>query len=334
MALPWKTPPRPVPCSVAADCAATRLGLNAWFVQRDRLGKRDVTEIELVLDTKATIGESPTWSPTEAAIYWIDVKAPALYRYDLATGGQRRWAVSSDIGAFTLAADLAGAVVALRNGLYRLDFATGGLALLAPPPFDPAMHRFNEGGCDPSGRFWVGVMFDPMDPDSPTLPAALHSYTHAGGLRQEPDSAQLHNGMAWSADGNRFFLSHSQRREFLSFDLRDGRLGARHPFASIPDGIGIPDGAAIDTEGGYWCALHGGGRLRRFNPDGTPDRDIMLPVSQPTMCAFAGPALDELYVTSATDQLTQEQLQREPYAGGLLRLRPGERGIPRPCTIA
>ena len=79
--------------------------------------------------------------------------------------------------------------------------------------------------------------------------------------------------------------------------------------------------------------MHGGNRLRRFNRDGTVDRDVMLPVSQPTMCAFAGPALDELYVTSATDKLTQDQLQREPCAGGLLRLRPGERGIPRPCTI-
>ena len=307
--------------------------MKAWFVRRIT-GERDVTEIELVLDARATIGESPTWSSSEAAIYWIDVKAPALYRYNTATGRQQHWPVSSDIGAFALRADLSGAVVALRTGLYQLDFATGGLALLAPAPFNPAMHRFNEGGCDASGRFWVGVMFDPIDPDSPILPAALHSYTRAGGLRQEPDSAHLHNGMAWSADGSRFFLSHSQRREIVSFDLHDGRLGARHAFASIPDGIGIPDGAAIDTDGGYWCALHGGGRLRRFHRDGTFDRDIMLPVSQPTMCAFAGPALSELYVTSAVDKLTLEQLRGEPHAGGLLRLRPGECGIPRHCIIA
>lgn len=293
-----------------------------------------MTGIEVALDAKAVIGESPTWSPAEAALYWIDVKAPALYRYDPATGHQRRWAVTSDIGAFTLSAGLSGALVALRTGLHHLDFATGALALLAPAPFDPAMHRFNEGGCDPSGRFWAGVMFDPVDPESPPRPAALHSYTRAGGLRQEPDMARLHNGLAWGADGRRLFLAHSERREILSFDLREGRLGASHPFATIPDGLGIPDGAAVDTGGGYWCALHGGGRLRRFNPDGTVDRDVMLPVSQPTMCAFAGAALDEMYVTSATDKLTPEQLRREPLAGALLRLRPGERGIARRCTAA
>lgn len=293
-----------------------------------------MTGIEVALDAKAVIGESPTWSPTEAALYWIDIKAPALYRYDPATGRQRHWAVTSDIGAFTLSADLSGALVALRTGLHHLDFATGALALLAPAPFDPAMHRFNEGGCDPSGRFWTGVMFDPVDPESPPRPAALHSYTRAGGLRQEPDMARLHNGLAWSADGRRLFLAHSERREILGFDLRDGCLGASHPFATIPDGLGIPDGAAVDTGGGYWCALHGGGRLRRFNPDGTVDRDVMLPVSQPTMCAFAGAMLDEMYVTSATDKLTPEQLRREPLAGALLRLRPGERGIARRCTAA
>ena len=293
-----------------------------------------MTKIEVVLDAKAAIGESPTWSPTEAVLYWIDVKAPALHRYDPATRRQRRWAVTSDIGAFALAADLAGALVALRTGLWHLDFTTGSLELLASAPFDPSMHRFNEGGCDPSGRFWVGVMFDPVDPESPPRPAALHSYTHAEGLRPEPDAAQLHNGMAWSADGDGMFLAHSEHREIHRFDLLAGCLGRRRRFAVIPDGRGIPDGAAVDTGGGYWCALHGGGRLRRFNADGTLDRDILLPVSQPTMCAFAGAALDELYITSATDKLTPEQLRREPHAGALLRLRPGERGIARRCTTS
>ena len=111
-------------------------------------------------------------------------------------------------------------------------------------------------------------------------------------------------------------------------------LGPKTLFASVPEADGLPDGAALDTEGGYWCALHGGGRLRRFHADGSMDRDIMLPVSQPTMCAFAGAALDTLYVTSAADKLSPEQRGAEPHAGALLRLRPGGRGIARRCTIA
>ncbi len=292
-------------------------------------------EIEVVLDAGAAIGESPTWSQSEAALYWIDVKEPALHRYQPATGLRRCWRLDADIGAFALLPDLTGAVVALRNGLFRLDFAFGTCERLAPPPFDPALHRFNEGGCDPSGRFWVGVMFDPKDKHAgPPREAGLHSFTLAGGLRPEPDAAELHNGMAWRDDGRAYFLAHSREREIHLFTVDDrGEIGDRRLFARIAGTEGIPDGAAVDTAGGYWCALHGAGRLRRFHPDGGFDRDVMLPVSQPTMCAFAGDRLDLLYVTSASDGLTVAQRREEPHAGALLRLRPGETGIARRCTV-
>ena len=293
-----------------------------------------MSEVEVVLDAKAMIGESPLWSPEEDALYFIDVKAPALFRLQLSSGHRDRWDVSSDVGAFTLRPDRSAALVALRSGLEWLDFATGALTPVAPAPFDPALFRFNEGGCDPAGRFWVGVMFDPADPASPPRRGSLHSYTAAGGLQPAPDAAELHNGMAWSADGNRMFLSHSNRRQIHSFRYGGGKLGPKTLFATVPEADGVPDGAALDTQGGYWCALHGGGRLRRFHPDGTVDRDIALPVSQPTMCTFAGNDLDELYVTSAADKLTPAQRREEPLAGALLRLRPGERGVPRRCTLA
>jgi sugar lactone lactonase YvrE len=292
-------------------------------------------EIEVVLDAGATIGESPTWASTESALYWIDVKKPALYRYDPVMGGQLSWTMPSDIGAFGLVCDPPGAVVALRQGIFRLDFASGSLTLLAPPPFDPTLFRFNEGACDAAGRFWVGVMFDPLDDAIPPQESSLNSFTLREGLRAEPDSAELHNGMAWSPDGRRFYLSHSYRREVFAyaFDPASGRLGGRHLFAKIPKALGLPDGAAVDSRGGYWCALHGGGRLRRYTAMGAVDQDIALPVSQPTMCAFAGEALDVLYVTTASDKLSPEQRRREPLAGALLRLRPGESGIVRPFML-
>ena len=293
-------------------------------------------EIEVVLDAGAIIGESPTWSAAEGALYWIDVKKPALYRFDPRSRAQRSWAMSSDVGGFALLEDLSGAVVALRQGMFRLEFASGRLTRLADPPFDPALHRFNEGACDATGRFWIGVMFDPLDRGarSPQR-SSLHSFTLEGGLRPEPDAAELHNGMAWSPDGRVFYLSHSQRREIFAhdFDPANGRMGSRDLFAQLSDGSGLPDGAAVDTDGAYWCALHGAGRLRRYMPDGSIGRDVLLPVSQPTMCAFAGESLDELYVTSASDKLDAEQRRREPLAGALLRLRPGAQGIVRRCTV-
>lgn len=290
--------------------------------------------IEIVLDAQAAIGESPTWCAAQSALYWIDVKEPALHRYDPA-GAARRWPVTSDIGAFALDEDLGGAVVALRTGLCHLDFASGSLTAAAAPLFDPALHRFNEGACDPDGRFWVGVMFDPLVPGvCAPLAGSLQSFTWEDGLRAEPDAAELHNGMAWSADGRRFFVSHSQAGIIWSFAASGGAgISDRQVFATVPKACGVPDGAALDTEGGYWCALHGGGRLRRYTARGEVDRDIVLPVSQPTMCAFAGEHLDVLYVTSASEGLSEAQRRLEPHAGALLRLRPGERGVARRCTL-
>jgi len=292
-------------------------------------------DIEVVLNLGATIGESPTWSNLENVLYWIDIKKPALYRYDPVTERQRAWPMPSDIGAFALVSDMSGAVVALRQGIFRLDFASAALTRLAPPPFDPTLFRFNEGACDTAGRFWVGVMFDPLGEACPPKKSALHSFTSDEGLRPEPDTAELHNGMAWSADGRLFYLAHSQTREVFAyaFDPEKSQLGSRQIFAKVSKEFGLPDGAAVDSQGGYWCALHGGGRLRRFTPNGAIDRDITLPVSQPTMCAFGGKALDVLYVTSASDKLSPEQRRREPLAGALLRIRPGERGIVRRCTV-
>lgn len=290
--------------------------------------------IETVLDFHATIGESATWVAEESALYWIDVKAPALHRYCPDDGSTRSWQMTSDIGGFALTGD-GGAVVALRQGLFRFDLDSGAQYLLAPPPFDPSLFRFNEGACDTSGRFWIGVMFDPLKGSPPSQKGRLHSFTFKEGLRAEPDAAELHNGMAWTGDGKTFFLSHSYTGEIIAFDyeVEAGAISNRRVFATVPVELGIPDGAAIDTEGGYWSALHGGGKLLRFHPDGSIDRDIDLPVSQPTMPAFAGDDLATLYVTSASDQMSAVAKAREPQAGGLFRLDPGSRGVMRPVLV-
>ena len=291
--------------------------------------------VELLLDCKATIGESPTWSPAEAALYWIDVKQPALHRLDR-DGSMRHWQLQSDIGAFALTQGSPGAVVALRTGLFDLNLQTGRTELLAAPPFDPNFFRFNEGICDAQGRFWVGVMFDPRPcHDAPAATAPLHCFTRARGLVAEPDMAELHNGAAWARDGRSLMLAHSNTGAIHRhpYDPVAGRIGPGQPFARVPAETGLPDGAAIDEQGCYWCAIHGGGVLHRCDPDGRLIGVVDLPVSQPTMCAFAGANLDEMIVTSATDKLTPDQLRLEPHAGGLFRLRPGVQGIPRPCFV-
>lgn len=273
----------------------------------------------------------------EGALYWIDVKAPALYRFDWTTHVTREWPLPSDVGGFALVAGQRCAVVALRYGLFRLNLESDALTRIAPPPFDPSLFRFNEGACDSTGRLWLGVMYDPEGGagGSPQQ-AILHSFTLAGGLQPQGDAADLHNGMAWSADEQVFYLSHSKQGTVFAFpfDRVAGSLGERRGFVTIPKAQGVPDGAAVDVEGGYWCAMHGSSRVRRYRPDGTLDREVLLPVSQPTMCAFAGPDLDVMVVTSAADKLTPQQLGEQPHAGGLFAFRPNIRGISRYCHVS
>ena len=290
--------------------------------------------IETMLDAHATIGESATWVAAQRALYWIDVKAPALHYYRPDDGATRSWHLTSDIGGFALTDDGA-AVVALREGIHRLDLDSGALHLLASAPFDPALFRFNETICDARGRLWIGVMFDPIEGSPPVQRGALHSFTMADGLRAEPDVSDLHNGMAWSAAGDTFFLSHSNSGEIFAFDydVERGGLSNRRLFARVAPDDGIPDGAAVDVDGGYWSALHGGGKLRRFHADGTVDRDVDLPISQPTMPAFAGTDLAALYITSASDKMSAADKRREPLAGAVLRLDVGARGIDRPFLV-
>ncbi|ACL55461.1 SMP-30/gluconolactonase/LRE family protein [Methylobacterium nodulans] len=284
--------------------------------------------IDILVQARAVIGEAPFWSGREPALYWIDVKAPALFRTDPETGDTRRWTLPAEIGGYALLADRSGAIVALRSGIFALAFASGDLDRLAGPPFDPRTHRFNEGDCDPAGRLWLGTMFDPL-PGVKAEPRAdhLYAFTLAGGLVRHAETAFVANGFAWSPDGGRLYLADSRagRIDAVAFDAARGRLGLRQPFAAVPSGLGVPDGGAVDAEGFYWSAIHGGSCLHRYAPDGRLDRRLPLPVRYPTMMAFGGGDLATLFVTSAT-----HGEPGSPQDGAVLRLRPGVRGEPRP----
>lgn len=288
-------------------------------------------DVELVLDAHAEIGESPTWSVAEQALYWIDVKAPALYRFNPSTGATRTWPMPAEIGCFALYRDAPAAILGLRTGLYRLDLHSDALTQLLEPPYDPTVHRFNEGECDGEGRFWLGTMFEPQEDKRAPEPGPLFCYTEREGLVPQPDVSLTPNGLAWSPDGTRMYFAHSKQHRIyrFAFDAVTGRIDSGAIFAQIPDELGVPDGCAVDEEGCYWSAIHGGSRLVRYRPDGRLEREVKLPVSQPTMCAFGGPDLDVMYVTSAASGLGMLSKLSEPHAGGLFRFRPGMRGLPR-----
>ncbi len=284
-------------------------------------------EVELVLDAHASTAESPTWSVRDQCLYWIDVEGPSLHRFDPADASAHCWELPSEVGAFALCRS-GRVLAALRTGLFALDLDTGCSSFVAPPPYDPRTHRFNDGNCDAQGRFWVGTAYKPLagavaPPDERSQP--LWRFDAAHGLVATTARAQLANGIA--IRDHALYLTDSTRRTIHRFDLDpSGTVSAPRLFKRFDAPDKTPDGASLDVDGGYWCALFGAGRIVRIDRRGEIDREIALPVSQPTMCAFGGPELDELYVTSASKGLDSAESARQPHAGGLFRVRPGIRG--------
>jgi sugar lactone lactonase YvrE len=284
-----------------------------------------------VLDAKASLGECPVWCEREQVLYWIDIREPALHRFDPQSGNDRSWRMPADIGAFALCRS-GRVLAALRTGLVRFALDSSEHEFMAPAPFNPHTHRFNEGKCDARGRFWVGTMYDPLQQHDYAVVRAmpLHVYTIADGLQPVDATAQTANGLGWSPDQHTMYFADTRARTIrrFDFDLNTGAARAPQTFVHFSDERDRPDGAAVDAEGGYWCALYGAGRIVRIDASGRVECEIALPVSQPTMCAFGGPERNMLYISSAAQKLDAGALAREPHAGGLFRCSPGVRGAP------
>ncbi|HTI30100.1 MAG TPA: SMP-30/gluconolactonase/LRE family protein, partial [Methylomirabilota bacterium] len=215
-----------------------------------------------------------------------------------------------------------GFVAALQDGFWVVG--DGPAARIAAIPEAGPGLRFNDGKCDPAGRFWAGT----MTYDAALGAGALYRLDPDGQARMVLDEVTISNGLAWSLDGGTMYFidTPTQRVDAFSFDGVTGEIGDRRPEIHLPPEAGAPDGMTIDAEGGLWIALWGGAAVHRYL-DGRLDQVIELPVSQPTSCCFGGASLDELYVTSAREGLSAPRLRAEPLAGALFRVRPGVRGL-------
>jgi L-arabinonolactonase len=282
-----------------------------------------------VADARATVGEEPIYSLQEEALYWIDIFEPSLNRTHIASGRTYKWALPAMGGSYALLDDGTGAIVAVADGLYKLDFASSEAVLLRKAPYDQQNFRFNDGRCDPQGRFWVGTT---RLPESKRPNGSGSVYTFDGiSLTRSIGGVTIANGIAFDPERRTMYLADRVNSRILSYDF-DGVTGAasgQRTFTSIPVHM-IPDGAAVDTLGGYWVAMFGSGELHRYSPDGRLSRVVATPTSQPTMCAFGGPDLGMLYVTTARAFLSSDQLTQQPLAGAILAADVGETGIREP----
>ena len=278
-------------------------------------------------DTRDILGEVPVWSAAEQALYWVDVRAPCIRRRDDATGAVQSWPMPELAGCIALRAGRRGLIVGLRSSVALFDPATGTLEQFPAPHAGKPQMRFNDGKCDPQGRFWVGSM-----DDVGRGPVGTLYRFDAGKYTAVLEGIAVPNGLCWSPDGTTMYFVDSLGPVIWSypFDPASGEPGERRLFARLPEGAGMPDGATVDADGFMWSACYGGSLVTRYAPDGSVERSIAVPVSQPTSCAFGGADLATLFITSASQRLSAEALQRQPLAGALFALRTGTRGCPEP----
>jgi len=258
----------------------------------------------------ATLGEGPVWDDQHQVLYWVDIPVSRVHRMD-ADGSVTSWDVGQPVGAVVPRAS-GGLVVAARDGFMALDLASGELAMLAPVEQDRPENRMNDGSCDRAGRFYAGTMADDERPAAGTLyrldPDLSVTTIHTG--------VGISNGIGWSPDERLMYYvdSHTHQVDVFDYDPATGAMDGRRRFAAVGGGDVVPDGLTVDAEGGVWVAvLH-------HDPGGRVRETIELPAEHVTSCAFAGPGLDRLYITTAAGP--------GEHAGSMFVCQPGVTGQP------
>ena len=274
----------------------------------------------LMVPCGCVLGEAPVWDQRTGTLLWVDIKKPAVWRFEPGTGESGSLPVRQHIGFVALTDDPEVVIAGLKSGLTRLNITTGAAEpLLAPEPDKPG-NRINDGHVGPEGRLFFGTMDDAeKDPtgrfyvwDGKTLEAFGGPFV-------------VTNGPAVSPDGQTLYAVDSPGRMIYTHDLEDGRPGPARRFVHFEDGWGHPDGLAVDAEGHVWACHWGGSRIPRFGPDGAAERIVPVPTAQVTKCAFGGPNLTTLYIATAA---IGRDPHIDPMAGHLFAVETGIRGLP------
>lgn len=284
-------------------------------------------DVELLLDSRAELGESPAWHARTRTLYWVDILPGRIHAYHPDTGRDDLYELGEPVGCLTPRKD-GGLALALRFGLGTLDLPAGNLTRLAAPEADLPHNRFNDGKCDPAGRFLAGSM-DMNAVKQPT--GALYSFAPDGRVTRLRTGICISNGLTWSPDYRTFYYIDTPTRQVLAFDydLETGSIANPRVAVYVPPEMGLPDGMTSDLDGNLWIALWDGGAVSVWKPArGRLIRTIRIPALRATSCIFGGEKMNELYVTSARMGLNQEQLSKYPLSGGLFRLQTDVQGLP------
>lgn len=292
--------------------------------------------MDVLCELRDSVGESPLWSMAEQALYWVDIEGRSIRRFEWGSQRVQSWACGERVGCIALHRD-GGLVAAMETGIFHVRLqADGGVSadLLVAARHGRDGMRFNDGRCDRAGRFWAGTMVRDM---SLAAPAGVLLRLDASARLSDPlvDELITPNGLAFSPDGRTMYLSdsHPSVQRVWAFDLdADGTPTRRREFVDMNLHPGRPDGAAVDAQGAYWICANDAGLVHRFLPDGRLDRSLRVPVAKPSMCAFGGPGLDWLFITSIRPAgLPADASVQAELAGAVFVTRtgvPGLQGLP------
>ena len=286
-------------------------------------------DAEVVWEIQSELGEGPIW--WNGSLYWVDINAPHLHVYTPATNEKQSFVLSEKTGTVVPRAS-GGLILAQESGLCVFDPQTQVTQRLPWPADKCIVNRFNDGKCDPQGRFWVGT----MGREEPT--GSLYRIDSDLAVTQVLTGVRISNGLCWDENKGRFYYIDSPTKTIDAFDWDPdtGTISGRRPTGRLPESeTGVPDGMTIDTQGRLWVAVFGGYGVHCLDPDtGQSLEKVHVPVPNTTACWFGGADLGELYITTASIRTDAAALQTHPLPGSLFSCRPGAFGHPTTaCTL-
>ena len=275
---------------------------------------------ELHYNAKATLGEGPAWDARTQTLYWVDVLEKRIY------AGSRLFLQLDELVSCLAPRKEGGLVIAQRFGFWTFDPDTNKLFTLASPKGEPSNNRFNDGKCDPRGRFVAGT----MDHNEQETSGSLYSLSPEGRLKKLLKDVRISNGLAWSPDCRTMYFIDTPTREVRAFeyDIETGQIANPRVLIHFEETFGWPDGMTTDTDGNLWIAMWGGARVTQWSPRGVLMEQFGIPALNPTSCVFGGPDMNELYITTARVGMDAAALKKYPQAGGVFRMETNVTGMP------
>ncbi len=282
-------------------------------------------EVELVIDSKSDLGEGAIWNYKTGELIWINITGKILNFYNPKTGNNKELFTGQMIGT-VVPCDNDQVLIALKNGIYTLDPLTGTKKLIVDPEVELPDNRFNDGKCDPAGRFWAGTMSTINHQNA----GSLYRLDRDSSVYKMIENVSISNGIVWSLDSDKMYYidTPTQKVMVYDFNIENGDISNPNIAIEVSSDLGAPDGMTIDEKGNLWIALWGGSAVGCWNPEtGELLRTVEVPVKNVTSCAFGGDNLETLYITTARTSTSDEELEKYPYAGGVFKTNPGVKGI-------